>query len=94
MHTQKTYTADVDYTSLKIGSTDELELSFTSEEQQCVQIAVHNDELVETNEDFNVLIFPGIGPNIVVNSFADKVIVIIEDSSSKTSCIHYEGKRN
>lgn len=62
---------------------DELELSFTSEEQQCVQVAVHNDDIVETNEDFNVHIFPGIGPNIVVNTFADKVIVIIEDSSSE-----------
>lgn len=65
------------------NTSDELELLFTAEEQQCVHIAILNDNIVEGTEEFEVDLLPGIGSNLIIGTFRT-INVIIEDSSSKS----------
>ena len=75
----------MDYIALAADTADELEIVFeVSGEEQCVQIAILNDNKVETNEDFDVKLLPGFsGDNLVVASASDTVTVTITDSSGQ-----------
>ena len=69
----------MDYEELMIG---DLMVTFTTApDTQCFQVAILNDSVIENNEDFRVLLFPGMESQAAILSSADSVTVTITDTT-------------